>query len=144
MNFLLACFAAALMLGYGYYCWQILRARPQNFEKQLMMMLAEWMVARGPASRSALWMLYIVSLFLVAIYFVLVFSVLSNPAILYLSAALVGVEVYHLITTFSHFRRFFGGRTTIVELLNWKLERFCALLYFAHALLVLCCMAFSL
>lgn len=137
MKLLLGVFAVVMMAGYAFYCWKILKARPQSFEQMLMSGVAEWMTARGPASRTSLWMLYVVSALLVITYFVMVFTVFDNPALQYITAALVGVELYHLITTFRHFRRFFAGQSGIMRLLNWKLERLCALLYFAHALLVL-------
>lgn len=144
MKILLGSLAAALLLGYGYYCWHILKARPQGLEQQMMGALAEWMRLRGPGSKTIIWLLFGLSLLLVITYLGLVYAVLANPVIWYITAALIGAEAFHYLATFTRFRRFFAGKTRIMQLFDWKLERLCALLYFGHALLVLYCLFFSL
>lgn len=136
MNIGLAAFAGLLLLLYSVYFYHIMKGRPQEFEIELVRALAEWMINRGPASRSQLWMFYVLSLILEIIYFSLVFYLLNNAVIKLFTIFLASFEALHLGMVGINLSRFFGGSMPLKNLLNWPIERTSAVLFFTHTLLV--------
>lgn len=137
MALVLGILAGCILAIYSVYCVRILKGSPQAFEAELLKAFAAWAISRGTAVRGQIrWMLFF-SVVLEAVYFILVFTVISNPAMLIFTAFLVGVEVVHLWLVSSAFYQFFRGKTMLKEIFNWRMERISALLFFTHCFLVL-------
>jgi len=134
--------AGSLFLLYSIYFMRIIRGKPQSFEMELLKSLAGWMVQRGPGSKGQLWLMYVMSLIIEVIYFVLVLLIIKNPFMQYFTILLAGLESYHLFWLAMSLRRFFAGITRISQIFNWRLERISATLFFTHALLVLISLIF--
>jgi hypothetical protein len=75
-------------------------------------------------------------------YFFLVFYLINNIVIQYLSCFVAGTEIFHLIAAIINFYRFFQGRIVLKDIFNWHIERISAILLFTHALLVLSVLIF--
>ncbi len=142
MTMALGLLAGSLFLLYSIYFMRIIRGKPQSFEMELLKSLAGWMVQRGPGSKGQLWLMYVMSLIIEVIYFVLVLLIIKNPFMQYFTILLAGLESYHLFWLAMSLRRFFAGITRISQIFNWRLERISATLFFTHALLVLISLIF--
>lgn len=132
--------AGIIFFTYSMYFIRIIKGNPQEFETDIIQTLGSWIVARGAASRRSLWMLWLVSVILEIIYFGLVLIVVNNLAIQFLTGLIVGLESFHLGYVARSFSRFFRGQTALKQLLNWRLERTSALMFFTHSFLVLVCL----
>lgn len=137
MKAVLGIMAGIIFVVYSLYFVRIIKGEPQVFELELLKSLAAWMIERGRASKTQLWLMYFLSLLLEIIYFILSFYLLTNPVLRLVTAAFVGVEVYHMSMIAVYFRRFFAGKTMISQLFNWPLERISATFFFTHSFLVL-------
>lgn len=134
---------AGIIFGlYSVYFIRIIKGNPQTFEIELLRALAAWIVNTGKASKIQLWMMYIVSLLMEGIYFFLTFTLIKNLFMLGLTASFAGMETYHLITVAINLKRFFAGKSSITNILNWRIERISAVLFFTHSLLVLIILLF--
>lgn len=142
MTIALPVMALCILLVYFSYFLRILQGHPQALEMEILKTLAEWMVHQGTATKGQLWGMWLLSMFLEFIYFLLTFQVLQNPIMLYFTAAFAGIEVYHFIKLGFSFKQFFSGKTKISQIFNWSTERFSVTLFFTHAMLVLISLAF--
>lgn len=142
MTMALGVLTGSLFLLYSIYFIRIIKGKPQSFEMELLQSLARWMVHRGPSSKGQLWLMYLMSLFIELLYFILVLLIISNPFMQFFTALLAGLESYHLLWMALSLRHFFAGRTRISQIFNWRLERISATLLFTHTLLVLIIMIF--
>ncbi|HOQ10377.1 MAG TPA: hypothetical protein PLG09_09670 [Syntrophomonadaceae bacterium] len=140
MALVLGIVAVCILAIYSVYFIRIIKGSPQEFETELLKAFAAWAVSRGSALRGQMRLMLAASIVLEAVYFTLVFTVISNPAMLIFSAFLVGVEVVHMGLVSSAFYQFFRGRLKIKELFNWRMERISAVLFFTHCFLVLFCL----
>ena len=82
-------------------------------------------------------MMLLLSFSLELLYFVLVFAVIKNLALLIFTGLFVMIEIYHLTSFGLSLARFFRGDIKLKYLFNWRLERFSALIFYTHSLLVL-------
>lgn len=134
--------AGSLFLLYSLYFIRIIKGKPQSFEMELLRSLAQWMVQRGPHSKSQLWLMYMLSILVELIYFILVFLLIGNPFMQFFTALMAGVESYHLLWMALSLRQFFAGKTRISQIFNWRMERISAMLFFTHSMLVLVILLF--
>ena len=142
MTMALGLLAGSLFLLYSIYFVRIIKGKPQSFEMELLKSLARWMVKQGPRSKGQLWLMYLISLMIELIYFILVLLIISNPFMQFFTALLAGLESYHLLWMALSLRYFFTGKTRISQIFNWRMERISATLFFTHALLVLIILLF--
>ncbi len=133
----LGIFAGSILFFYSFYFVRIIRGNPESFEGELLQALANWMVQKGSKVRGHLWMMLLLSFSLELLYFVLVFAVIKNMALLIFTGLFVIVEIYHLTSFGLSLVRFFRGDIKLKHLFNWRLERFIALIFYTHSLLVL-------
>ena len=133
----LGIFAGSILFFYSFYFVRIIRGNPESFEGELLQALANWMVQKGSKVRGHLWMMLLLSFSLELLYFVLVFAVIKNLALLIFTGLFVMIEIYHLTSFGLSLTRFFRGDTKLKHLFNWRLERFSALIFYTHSLLVL-------
>lgn len=134
--------AGIIFVMYSVYFTRIIRGNPQQFEKQLLTSLADWLVQKGAASKRQAWMMLFISAALEIAYFLLVFLVITNPVMLLLTTMLVGLELYHLIRVSWGFYRFFAGKAVLGDIFNWYIERMSAVLFFTHTLFVIIILLF--
>ena len=144
MKLVLGIWALVFFVCYAFYSWKIWREQAGNWEQEMIDALAAWMAEQGSASRMTLWMMLGVAIVLASVYFILVLNVLHNPALQILTVVLMGMELYHYGTAILRFYSFGGGKITIMQLFDWKIERICALSYTVHTFLVLTCLIFVL
>ncbi len=137
MTMALGFFAGLLLMLYSLYFIRIIKGNPKDFEIELMKAMAQWMVQRGRSSKGQIWLMYLMSLMIEVIYFIMVFTLIANPFIQFFTVMLAGVESFHFSSTAVSFKRFFASQTTISQLFNWSMERMSAVLFFTHSLLVL-------
>lgn len=137
MQIALGIIAAIIVLVYASYFFNILRSRPERFESFLLAGLADWMMEVKYASRSHMRWMLVFSIFLEAVYFVLVFLVINNLAFWILTGIFALFEIYHLSSMGLNMHRFFKGVLPLKDLFRWKTERASAILFFTHAFLVL-------
>ncbi|MGR6835134.1 hypothetical protein [Syntrophomonas erecta] len=133
----LGLFAGVIFLLYSIYFIQIIKGSPGEFETDLLKSFAAWMIEKGPAARGQVWRMIGFSAILEIIYFVLVFTVISNPVMQMVTGFFTGVEVIHLSKVSLAFRRFFQGKSMLKEVFNWRIERLSAVFFFTHSLLVI-------
>jgi hypothetical protein len=133
----LGIFAGSLLFFYSFYFVRIIRGNPESFEGELLQALANWVVQKGSKSQGQLWMMLLLSFCLELLYFVLVFAVIKNIALLIFTGVFVLVEIYHLTSFGVSLTRFFRGEIKLKHLFNWRIERVSALIFFTHSLLVL-------
>lgn len=129
--------AGIILVLYSYYFVTIIKGTPQRFEIEMIKAFAAWIIARGPAARSQVWLMVAASLLLEIIYFLLVFSVIRNSFMLTFSGFFAGVELVHLFMVSLAFHRFFQGKLMLKEIFNWSMERMSAVMFFTHSLLIL-------
>ena len=137
MTVTLGIFAGTILFFYSFYFVRIIRGNPESFEGELLQALANWMVQKGSKVRGHLWMMLLLSFSLELLYFVLVFAVVKNMALLIFTGLFVMIEIYHLTSFGLSLARFFRGDIKLKHLFNWRLERFSALIFYTHSLLVL-------
>lgn len=137
MNVALGLIAGTIVFLYSFYFVRIIKGEPEGFELELLQALADWMVQRGTSSRGQLWLMLLLAFILELIYFLLVFSVVKNLVLLMFTGFFIAVESYHLISFGNSLGRFFRGDIKLKHLFNWRMERFSAILFFTHSLLVL-------
>jgi len=137
MALVLGILAGCILAIYSVYFIRIIKGSPQEFEAEMLKAFAAWAVSRGAAMRGQIRLMLLSSVVLEAVYFILVFTVISNPAMLIFTAFFVGVEIVHLWMVSSTFYQFFRGKIMIKEIFNWRMERISAVLYFTHCFLVL-------
>ncbi len=133
----LGIFAGSLLFFYSFYFVRIIRGNPESFEGELLQALANWVVQKGSKIQGQLWMMLLLSFCLELLYFVLVFAVIKNIALLIFTGVFVLVEIYHLTSFGVSLTRFFRGEIKLKHLFNWRIERVSALIFFTHSLLVL-------
>ena len=104
----LGIFAGTILFFYSFYFVRIIRGNPESFEGELLQALANWMVQKGSKVRGHLWMMLLLSFSLELLYFVLVFAVVKNMALLIFTGLFVMIEIYHL-TSFGLSRPAFSG-----------------------------------
>lgn len=129
--------ALALFLTYSLYFYHILRGQAAVFERDLLKAFAAWMVERGPTVKRLIWGMIIFSAGIELGYFVMVFAVINNQAMQYITAFFAGLECFHALLTVVNFRQFFAGKSKMGHLFNWRMERISAVFFFTHTLLVL-------
>ncbi|HWQ75374.1 MAG TPA: hypothetical protein VN441_08675 [Syntrophomonas sp.] len=134
--------AAVLFLLYFWYFIRIIKGRPQAFELELLKSLARWMVSKGPAAKSGMWLMYWSSFLIEAAYLGMAYLTVTNPFMHYFTLAIIALEAYHLTWLGLNFRRFFAGRIPVSQLFNWRMERMSALTLFSYSLLLLATLAF--
>lgn len=133
----LGLFAFALFLTYSLYFYHIIRGQAAVFERDLLKAFAAWMVERGPTVKRLIWVMILFSAGIEVSYFILVFSVIDNHAMQYITAFFAGLECFHALLTVANFRNFFAGISKMGQLFNWRMERISAVFFFTHTLLVL-------
>lgn len=138
----LATIAGSILLVYSLYFGKIINGSPQIFELELLKALADWMINRGTASKKQLWVMFLLTAAFETGYFLLVFILIKNIVIQYLSCFVIGSEIFHLVVASINFRRFFRGKIVLKDVFNWYIERISAVLLFTHALLVLAVLIF--
>ncbi len=137
MAITLGTLALALFLVYSLYFSQIIRGQASQFERDLLKAFAAWMVERGPDVKRLIWLMALLSFVVEVAYFVLVFVVIKNVAMQYITSFFAGLESFHALLTIVNFRNFFGGFTKMGQMFNWKMERISAVFFFTHTLLVI-------
>ncbi len=142
MTLVLGITAAVLFLLYGWYFIRIIKGKPQSFEMELLKSLAQWMVQRGPASKSRMWLMYWVSLLIEAGYLGMAYFTLGNPFMHYFTITVILLECCHLMWLGISFHHFFAGKKPVSQLFNWRLERLSAMTLFSFSLLLLISLAF--
>lgn len=140
MNLVLGVVAGCILAIYSVYFIRIIKGSPQAFEAELLKAFAAWVISRGIAIRGQIRLMLLASIVLEAVYFILVFTVINNPAMLIFTAFLAGVEVVHLCLVSSAFYQFFRGKIMIKQIFNWRMERISAVLFFTHCFLILFCL----
>lgn len=144
MTWILGVFAGIIFLLYAVYFLQIVKGKPEEFELEIMKTLAAWMVARGSAAKGQLWLMVLLSLILEVIYFILVFSIIQNNFMVWFTALFAAFEIIHLILISVGLTRFFQGKLKLKDIFKWKAERFSAILFYTHSMLVLVTLLFFL
>ncbi len=142
MQLTLGLMAGCLFLIYSVYFARILKGTPQLFEIELLKALADWMVQKGARSKRALWLMLLASVVLEALYFGMTLMVIDNPAMVALTFIMAGMECFHLTNTAVNFRRFFASQSSVSQLINWRLERISATMFFTHSFLVMAILLF--
>lgn len=142
MAWVLGSFAGILFILYAVYFIRIVRGKPEEFEMELMQALAAWMVARGTRAKGRMWLMFALSALLELTYFVLVFEVIQNTFILIFTSFFAGYEVLHLLIVSLGLARFFRGELKLKDIFRWKAERFSAILFYTHSMLVLVTLIF--
>jgi len=139
---MLGVFAGVIFLLYAVYFLQIVRGRPEEFELEIMKSLAAWMVSRGSAAKGRLWLLVLISFVLELFYFILVFSIIVNNFMVWFTVLFAAYEVLHLFLISVGLSRFFQGQLKLKHIFKWKAERFSAILFYTHSMLVLVTLLF--
>lgn len=134
--------ALALCLTYSIYFYQIIRGQADEFERELLQAFAAWMMERGPTVKRLIWVLILITALVELGYFILVFMVISNQAMQYITAFFAGLECFHALLTVVNFRHFFAGHTKVGQVFNWRMERISGLCFFTHTLLVMSILVF--
>lgn len=137
MALILGIMAGCILAIYSFYFVRIITGSPRAFEEELLKAFAAWAITRGTAIRGQIRLLILASVLLEFVYFVMVFTVISNPAMLIFSGFLVGVEIIHFSLVIRNFYQFFHGEIMIKEIFNWRMERVSAVLFFTHCMLVI-------
>lgn len=137
MAWILGIFAGVLFLLYAVYFLQIVRGKPEQFELELMKALASWMVARGVQAKAQMWLMLAISALLEFTYFILVFVVVQNKFMILFTSFFAGYELLHLLIVSLGLSRFFKGQLKLKDIFRWKAERFSAILFYTHSMLVL-------
>ncbi|MEN6462626.1 MAG: hypothetical protein ABFC94_14820 [Syntrophomonas sp.] len=138
----LATIAVSIFLVYSIYFGKIIKGSPQTFELELLKALADWMINRGSSSKNQLWVMLLVTVVFEAGYFLLVFTLINNMVMQFLSGFVAGAEIFHLVVAAINFHRFFQGKIVLKDIFNWYIERISAVLLFTHSLLVLAVIIF--
>ncbi|MBO8158121.1 hypothetical protein [Thermosyntropha sp.] len=142
MTSVLVIFAFIIFLGYSFYFYKIIIGKPQEFELSLIKSLGEWILARKVKARTDLWLMLLFSVVFELIYFLLAWTVIKNPLLLFFTAFFAGFELLHILFTAKRFRNFFQGKLPFKSLFLWPVERISALFFFTHSLLVLLSLIF--
>ena len=142
MAWILGVFAGVLFLLYAVYFLQIVRGKPEEFELELMKALASWMVAKGVKAKGQMWIMLAVSALLELTYFIMVFEVLENNFMILFTGFFAGYELLHLFLVSVGLSRFFKGQLKLKDIFKWKAERFSAILFYTHSMLVLVTLLF--
>jgi hypothetical protein len=137
MTVALVVMAGTIAFLYSFYVFKIIKGEPEGFELELLQALANWMVQKGTSSRGQLWLMLLLAFLFELVYFLLVFSVVSNLFLLILAGFFVAVEAYHLTSFAASLGRFFRGDIKLKHLFNWRWERISAVLFFTYSLLLL-------
>ncbi len=137
MTAALGLIAGTIIFLYSFYFLRIIRGEPEGFELELLQALAGWMVQKGASSRGQLWLLLLLAFLLELLYFLLVLAVVKNLFLLLFTGFFIAAESYHLVSFGYSLGRFFRGDIKLKYLFNWRWERFSAILFFTHSLLVL-------
>ncbi|NLB87866.1 MAG: hypothetical protein GX790_01370 [Syntrophomonadaceae bacterium] len=142
MTLLLGVLAGIIFISYAFYFYKIIIGKPEEFEYELLKSLAAWMVSNGKKSKSQLWLLLFLSVVIELVYFLLVFTNISQPVLIIMTSFFAGVEAVHLLTVGRALNKFFAGKAMLKDIFNWKLERISALFFFTHSLLVMISLIF--
>jgi hypothetical protein len=137
MALILGILAGCILAIYSLYFGRIITGSPRAFEEELLKAFAAWAITRGTAIRSQIRLLILASVALELVYFAMVFTTISNSAMLIFTGFLVGVEIVHFSLAIRTFYQFFRGEIMIKEIFNWRMERISAILFFTHCLLVI-------
>lgn len=137
MSIVLGTTAAIICLVYSIYFVRIIRGAPEDFELELLKVMADWMIGKGASSRNYVWGMFIFTVAFETVYFVMVLNLIDNLAMQFLTGFMVGVEIFHLIAAAFNFNRFFKGKIVLKDIFNWHLERTSAILFFTHSMLVM-------
>lgn len=142
MAWILGIFAGVLFLIYAVYFFQIVKGKPEEFELELMKALAAWMVSRGERAKGQMWLMVMVSALLELTYFILVFNIINNDFMILFTSFFVGFEMLHLFIVSFGLSRFFKGQLKLKDIFKWKAERFSAILFYTHSMLVIATLLF--
>lgn len=137
MKLSLGIMATTIWLLYSFYFWKIIKGNPQVFELELLHSLADWIISKGVKSRTMLWIVLGLSIWVEIIYFYLTLRTVTNPFLINLTFVVILFEVYHIVLISYNLQRFFSGRYPLGQIFNWRIERTSAGLFFTHTLLVL-------
>ncbi len=137
MVVILGIMAGIIFVVYSVYFFKIIKEEPQEFEAEILKILAGWMVEEKTAAKKQIWGLIFLSLFVEVLYFLLVFLVIKNPIMIGFTVFFAGMELFHMMKIISAFYRFFKGLTVLKDIFNWRLERVSAMCFFTHSLLIL-------
>lgn len=142
MAWILGVFAGLLFLIYAVYFFQIVKGKPEEFELELMKALAAWMVSRGTRAKGQMWLMLLLSALLELTYFILVFNIMNNDFMILFTSFFVGYEMFHLFIVSLGLSRFFKGQLKLKNIFKWKAERFSAILFYTHSMLVIATLLF--
>ncbi|MBC7075808.1 MAG: hypothetical protein H5T98_07030 [Syntrophomonadaceae bacterium] len=138
VNAVLGIIAGIIFVAYSVYFFKIMKGEPQEFEKEIVKILAEWIVEKKTAAKTQIGFLIFASLAAEILYFLLVFLVMTNPVIIGFTVFFAVIEMLHIVKISTAFHRFFKGIIKLKDVFNWRLERISAMFFFTHSLLVLC------
>lgn len=142
MAWILGVFAGVIFLLYAVYFLQIVRGKPDEFELDIMKALASWMVSRGAKAKGQMWLMVVVSALLELTYFILVFVIIQNSFMVLFTTFFAGCELIHLFIISVGLASFFKGQLKLKDIFKWKAERFSAILFYTHSMLVLVTLLF--
>jgi len=138
----LAVFAGILFIIYSFYFIKIIKGSPEEFESEMMQGLAAWIISRGAKAKGQLWGMLFISILAETAYFILAFLTLDNLFMILFTCFFAGYELLHLLLLTYNLAGFFAGRLKLKEIFRWKAERFSALLFFTHSMLVIIVLSF--
>lgn len=137
MKIILGIIAGIIFLAYSIYFYKIIIGKPGDFEISLLQALESWIMEKGSTAQSQMWFLLVASAAVEIIYFTITLILLTHPLMRFLTAFLVGEELYHLVIVGIRFKQFFQQQIEISSVFNWLIERLSAVMYFTHSFLVL-------
>lgn len=137
MTVVLGIFAGIILFGYSLYFGQIIKGGQQEFEQEMLTVLAGWIADTGAEAKRTLWILVILSVAMEIAYFTLTVLIVDNLLLLAFTGAFILLETLHLFSLINNFVRFFAGRIVLEQLFIWRVERISAVLFFTHSFLIL-------
>lgn len=137
MTVVLGIFAGIILFGYSLYFGQIIKGGQQEFEQEMLTVLAGWIADTGAEAKKIVWILVILSVAMEIAYFTLTVLIVDNLLLLAFTGAFILLETLHLFSLITNFIRFFAGRIVLKQLFIWRVERISAMLFFTHSFLLL-------
>lgn len=137
MKILLGIIAGIILLTYSIYFYKIIIGKPGDFEVSLLEALETWLMEKGSAAQPQMWLLIFISAVIEIIYFAMTFTLLTHPLMRFLTAFMVGEELYHLVIVSIRFKQFFKQQIEVSGIFNWSMERISAVMFFTYSFLVL-------
>jgi hypothetical protein len=134
----LVVFAILILLFYSYYFIQILLGRPEKFEN----LMAEGITFDGgeEGRRSRIVMVVVIaglSFILEGGYFILSWTGLNIALYRGLTGLFFAFEVWHGFILIPVIKGIVEGTGSVLDLMNWKVERLAAQFYVIHVLITL-------